>query len=273
MTIPPPISTALLGFAASAGIAFAARRAQSLSTSGALAATVGGTVSMMAGWPWGGFLVVWFLYASLLSRVGHRRKAQRTDGIVAKGGRRDAGQVFANGGIYFLLATIAVVMPHWAPTVSVVAAAALVAAGADTSATEGGTWWRGTPFSLRTWSRVQPGTSGAVSAVGSVALVVAALLLGGVAVIIGLIPAGALWLTAASGVVGAFTDTVLGATTQSRRHCDHCREATEQPVHRCGTPTRADGGWAWMTNDVVNLFCTLAAAFTAAAGQYLLPVG
>lgn len=273
MTILPLFFTALLAFAASAGIAFAARRAKSLSTSGALAATASGTIAVTAGWNWGVFLVVWFLYASVLSRAGQRRKTQHTGGIVAKGGRRDAGQVFANGGVYVLLAVVAIVVPGWGTSASIMAAAALGAAGADTSATEVGTWWRGTPLSLRTWSRVPPGTSGAVSAVGTLALVVAAILLSGVAVAIGLVPADALWLTAAAAAVGAVVDTLLGATIQSRRHCDHCGEATEQVVHRCGTPTRANGGLTWMTNDAVNLLCTLTAALVAGGGLYLVPVG
>jgi uncharacterized protein (TIGR00297 family) len=273
MLISPQISTVVLALAASAGIAFGARRAKSLSTSGAMAATAGGTVSMVAGWYWGVFLVVWFLYASLLSRAGHRHKAERTRGMIAKGGRRDAWQVLANGGVYFLLALTSLVMPDWAVAASIMAAAALTAAGADTTATEIGTWWRGSPISLRSWSRVPPGTSGAVSVVGSLAMVVSAILLSGVAVAIGLIPAGALWLTTVAGVAGAVSDTLLGAAAQSRRRCDACAEATEQTVHRCGTPTRPDGGLAWMTNDVVNLLCTVTAAAVAGAWLYLVPLG
>ncbi|HEY0929672.1 MAG TPA: DUF92 domain-containing protein [Gemmatimonas sp.] len=275
MPSPPSFFTVLLAFVVSAGIALAARRAHTLSTSGAIAATIGGTLSIAAGWTWGIFVVVWFLYASVLSRAGRRRKAMQTAGIVAKGGRRDAWQVLANGGVYFALAAAAIIaltlaLPEHAALAAQIAAASLIAAGADTTATEVGTWWQGTPVSLRTWSRVPPGTSGAVSVPGTTALVAAALLLTGMAVAIGLVPPEAFWPVAVAGIAGALIDTLLGAIVQSRRYCAFCGESTEQLVHRCDTATRADGGWNWMTNDMVNLLCTVTAALIAGGWLTLL---
>lgn len=264
---PSPFSV-LIGCGAALAIAFAAWRKGSLSGSGAVAAAIGGALSMLAGLPWGVFLVVWFLYASLLSRAGRDAKAARTGEIIAKGGRRDAWQVLANGGVYFALAAWTVGTALGAPggplDPAVLAAAALVAAGADTTATEVGTWWRGASVSVRTWQQVPAGTSGAVSLMGSLAMVVAAVVLAGVAVTAGLISSRALWVVAAAGVVGAVIDTLLGATLQARRICRRCGKATEQRVHRCGGETGLTGGLPWMDNDMVNALCTLAAAGVAA---------
>ena len=48
------------GLLAAAAIALVARRAGSLSTSGAIAATLVGTAAVAAGWHWGALLVVYF---------------------------------------------------------------------------------------------------------------------------------------------------------------------------------------------------------------------
>ena len=57
----------------------------------------------------------------------------------------------------------------------------------------------------------------------------------------------------AGGVAGAFTDSLLGAALQERRHCPVCDLPTEQRVHHCGTPTRHIAGLAGFDNDAVNL--------------------
>ena len=83
----------MIGAALSAVAALAAHRTRTLSTSGAIAAAVIGTTSVAAGWSWGALLLSMFISASLLSKVGERRKAERVGQIVEKGNERDLGQV------------------------------------------------------------------------------------------------------------------------------------------------------------------------------------
>lgn len=236
---------------------------RSLRTSGALAATVVGTLSLRAGWPWGGFLMVWFAWATLGSRLGRARKDARTAGVVEKGAQRDASQVIANGGIFALAAAVASASGDPASDTALWGAAALAAAGADTMATEIGTWVGGTPRSVRTWSTVPTGTSGAVSVAGSAAMVGSALVLSAFAVAFGLVPVARWWIVAVAAVFGALVDTAVGALVQERRWCPLCDTATEQRRHPCGTSTRHRGGWRWLGNDAVNLVCTAAAAALA----------
>jgi len=94
------LTRALLGLIAAALIAFTARAARSLTTSGAIAATVIGTLAVAAGWNWGALLILYFVSSTALSRVGRAEKEERTASVVAKGGQRDAIQVFANGGVF-----------------------------------------------------------------------------------------------------------------------------------------------------------------------------
>ncbi len=244
-------------------IAIIAWRRGSLSASGALAATVVGTISLMAGWAWGGFLIAWFVLASVASRFGRGVKQARTASVVEKGVRRDARQVAANGGIFAAAATAALFGGDAAVSAPLWGSAALAAAGADTFATEIGTWIGGTPRSVRTGRPVPVGSSGAITVAGTVAMIVGAVLLAAMAVAFALIPMAHIWIVATAAVVGASADTLIGAVLQQRRWCPLCMELTEQTLHLCGSQTEHRGGWRWLGNDEVNLACTLVAAVAA----------
>jgi uncharacterized protein (TIGR00297 family) len=197
------------------------------------------------------------------SRLGRTRKAARTAGVVEKGAERDAVQVVANGGVFALAAALTLWRGDEAAGAALCGAAAMAAAGADTMATEIGTWIGGTPRSIRGWHRVPTGTSGAVSGAGSAAMLGSALALTAVAVVVGLVPARQGWIVALAAVFGAAVDTIAGALIQQRRWCPSCATATEQARHTCGTDTRHLGGWRWLGNDAVNLLCTASAALLA----------
>jgi uncharacterized protein (TIGR00297 family) len=246
-----------------AGIAALAWRTRSLSARGAVTAAVVGTTALMAGWSWGGFLIGWFALASSASRLGRRTKQARTAGMLDKGANRDAWQVIANGGVYTAAAATALLAEGYAPAAALWGSAALAAAGADTLATEIGTWCGGTPRSVRHWQPVPPGSSGAVSAAGSLAMLSGALVLSAAAVWSGLVPRADGWIVAAAATAGAVTDTVLGALVQQRRWCRPCGQPTEQRYHTCGAETEHRGGWGWLANDQVNFVCTLSAALIA----------
>jgi uncharacterized protein (TIGR00297 family) len=252
------------GFVIAAVIALAARRAGSLSTSGALAAIVIGSASIAAGWTWGALLVLFFVASSLLSRAGGATKDRRTGGIIAKAGPRDATQVLANGAV-FALCALGAALGTLASTVPLAAAAAgaLAAATADTWATEIGTLLGGTPRAVLTWRPVPPGTSGGMSAAGTAAMVAGALCIAFAARALAL--TDALAAVTAGGCAGALADTLAGATLQECRWCDACALATERHVHDCGAPTRRTGGLAAMDNDAVNLLATIVGATVAAA--------
>src|SRR6476659_3525173 len=80
-------------------IALVARRAHALSTDGAVAATVVGTLALLAGWTWAMLLILYFASSSALSGFGANEKTVRTKSVIEKGGERDAMQVIANGGV------------------------------------------------------------------------------------------------------------------------------------------------------------------------------
>jgi uncharacterized protein (TIGR00297 family) len=257
------LTRALAGFVAAVCIAAAARRARSLSRSGAVAAVVVGTAAATAGWSWGALLILYFVASSALSHAGAAEKERRTRGVVAKGGARDAIQVLANGGVFALCALgILAAAPESAPVLAAAAAGALAAATADTWATEIGTLIGGTPRALLSLREVPPGTSGALSAAGTAAMLAGALTVALLARWLNL--TDALAAVTFAGVAGALLDSLLGATLQERRWCDTCSLATERQVHDCGAATRPTGGVRAIDNDAVNLAATVTGAAVAA---------
>lgn len=241
-----------------------------------MAALVVGAVALRAGWNFGALLVGWFVCATLVSSLGRAVKQQRTLSIVAKGGgdsgsNRDARQVLANGGV-FLAATALIMWMHPAATSlatpwNLLAVGALAAAGADTWATELGTLYGGTPWSVRTQRQVPVGTSGAVSTIGMLALLTGATVVALLAVVLGTVPLSIrlVVVITTAGTLGALTDTLVGAWLQERRWCPVCQQETEQPQHRCGSPTQRIGGIRKLENDAVNVLCTVVGGVAAMA--------
>jgi uncharacterized protein (TIGR00297 family) len=251
----------ILGFLLALLIARLAHRTGSLTTGGALAATMVGTAAVAAGWSWGVVLVIYFVSSTLLSRTGRAIKEQRTAAIVAKGGARDAVQVFANGAL-FAGAAVAMVAD---PTVQWVALGigSLAASAADTWATEVGTLRGGEPWSILTGRVVPAGTSGAISSAGTLAAIAGASFIGLVAVALGWSARFGTTIIVA-GFFGAIVDSLLGASLQGRRWCDSCQRETERRTHDCGTLTRPSRGLDWLDNDVVNFISSAAGGLLAA---------
>jgi uncharacterized protein (TIGR00297 family) len=257
----------LLGVLLAVAIAMIARRARSLTTSGAMAAAVAGSVAVAVGWSWGITLILYFASSTLLSRLGRVEKERRTRAVVAKGGERDAWQVLANGGVFLVAAIGALLHPqmNWIA----IGAGALAASAADTWATEIGTLYGGPPRSILTGRVVETGRSGGITLAGTLASISGAAFIALVVVVTG--AAGqsvAAWHSARAillgGIVGAFADSLIGATMQSRRWCDDCRCETERDVHHCGASTVPRRGIRWLDNDAVNFVSTIVGGLLAA---------
>jgi uncharacterized protein (TIGR00297 family) len=256
------ISRVAAGLAIAGVIALAAWAARALTARGAIAATALGAAAIAAGWSWGVLLLAFFISSSALSRVGVDIKNRRTSGIVEKTGARDAAQVIANGAIFGITAVASVIAPSEAWLAA--GAGALAASTADTWATEMGTLVGATPRIVTTWRAVPPGTSGGVTAAGTLGMIAGSAFLTLVAAAV-VWPRHVVAATFVGGVAGALADTLAGATVQVRRRCSSCDALTERTIHSCGTPTVHAGGIPWLSNDAVNLVCGAVGAFTAVA--------
>lgn len=263
---------AAVGLLVAAIIATLARRAQSLSRGGAVAATLLGAVSAAAGYAWAILLIAYFVASTIVSRIGAAEKDRRTGAIVAKGGRRDARQVLANGGVFGVAAIGMLLDPSFGWTA--LAAGSLCSSACDTWATEIGTRFGGVPRSILSGKPVPAGTSGGVTVIGSLGALAGSLFVAAVALAVGWTRLTAL-SAALGGIVGGTVDSLLGATLQVRRWCDACDSATERIQHDCGAITRVAGGVPGLDNDMVNLFSVIvggafATAVFAAARAWML---
>jgi uncharacterized membrane protein len=138
---------------------------------------------------------------------------------------------------------------------------AIAAANADTWATELGTLSRRPPRRITDLRIAPPGTSGAVSALGTWAALGGAALIGGLALIGDRGGGDVFAAAAAGGLLGSLVDSWLGATLQAVYRCEADGQETEQhPRHTCGAPTRLARGWAWLNNDLVNFAASITGA-------------
>ncbi len=265
----PPLLQLLLGFLFAAFIAFAAYRARSLSKSGALGALLTGTVIFgLGGWQWAVILLAFFISSSALTRLFGKKKASLNEKF-DKGGQRDIGQVFANGGIASIFAGLHFFFPN-ASWTWMAFAVSMAAVNADTWATELGVLNPSMPRLITTGKPVERGTSGGISVYGTLAatggaafIAFFAALLGNSAVPAEFLPAPILLFLFATlgGLLGSLFDSFLGATVQAIYRCPQCDKETEKhPLHSCGTSTTQIRGWKWLNNDLVNLSCAIVGA-------------
>lgn len=91
---------------------------------------------------------------------------------------------------------------------------ALVAGGSDTIASEIGKAFGRRTYSVTSLARVPPGTSGAMSLEGTIAGLIGAAALGGVAILLGLLGPNLLWLVVVCATIGSLAESVLGATLE-----------------------------------------------------------
>ena len=195
-----------------------------LTAAGAAAALAVGTPTVW-GMGWRGLLLLlaFFVSGSLLTRGG---------------GRRNARQVLANGGV----AAVAALLGSWPAF-----AGAVAAATADTWATELGAHSPTPPRLITSGAPVPSGANGGVTLLGTGGGVLGAVVIAGLAWVLGpraggpgsTHPGGLVAVVAVAGVAGMLIDSLLGATLQG-------------PDDK------------WMDNDAVNFAMTLAGAGIAA---------
>ncbi len=193
------------------------------------------------------------LLAFAATRAG-RAKKERLGTAEARRGR-SASQVAANLGIAALLASepakIWLLNSRWLPGAAHPGAlllalplAALAEAAADTVSSEIGQVLGGRPRMITTLRTVEPGTDGAVSVAGTLAGLIAAVIVAGA----GTWALRGDWilftLSCAGAVFGLLFDSLLGATLEKR---------------------------GWLNNDAVNFLSTASAAGFALAAMAFLP--
>lgn len=250
---------ALLAVGLGALVAGAGWRRGALTADGGLAAAgLGAATFGFGGLPASLGLIAFFVTGSALSR----RNRRVGEVAAAKGHRRDAVQVLANGGV--AAGALALGAAGWGPGRSA-ALGALAAAAADTWASEIGVRAAAPPRSIVSGRPLPPGASGGVTPLGWAAAAAGALVVGLSWLLGGDRTPRRLGVALAAGLVGSLADSLAGATIQASYRCDGCLALAEVPGDHCGSgPVRLVRGRAWITNDAVNGIGTAAGALVGA---------
>lgn len=230
--------------------AVSAYKLNSLTLTGAFATVLVGWATL-AGFGGKGLFIMgtFFVTSSFWSKYKSEKKRLVEDKI-KKSGARDAVQVLANGGVPAVLSLLYYYFPE--NVLLFMFIASLATANSDTWASEIGSISRSQPVHILSFRKVEAGTSGAMSLLGTTAAFFGALLIA--------IISHYLWnevslkvgiVIAIVGFIGNLIDTLLGATIQVKYMCTNCGLSTEKTVH-CQQQTIRKSGFQFFNNDTVN---------------------
>jgi uncharacterized protein (TIGR00297 family) len=220
-SILPALRTpAITGLLVNAALAAVFLVLGSVDRSGAAMGAVLGTLT----WACGGgrafaMMAAFFLLGTAATRLGRRRKERL--GVAQDGkGARSARHALANCGVAAYLAVLMATASAPAPwTMALVCAYATAAF--DTVSSEIGQAWGGRPLMITTLRRVDVGTDGALSLLGTVSGLLAAMGIGFLAARLGLIAPGLQTPVAVAAFAGSTADSLLGATLERRGLLDN----------------------------------------------------
>ncbi len=212
---PPATLTALAAAAAiNLAIALAAAAVRLLEPAGLAAAWLLGTVTLGLG-TWRAYLLLWIFLAGGLLVTRVRRGHKRARGLEDER-RRGLAHVAANGGL--CLVGSLVFGCTGSPLASLLIAAGLASALADTAASEIGKAFGQRAYLLPALRPVPPGTEGAVSLAGTLAGLAGSVVVAGVAGATGSIDPSWIPLVAGSGFAAMLIESAfprLGAATNT----------------------------------------------------------
>ncbi|MDA4124126.1 MAG: DUF92 domain-containing protein [Thaumarchaeota archaeon] len=255
--------TGSVEFSVVIGVALAAILLNTLDSRGFLASVgVGLAIVYGGGASWFFIVAVFFILGVVftLYKYGYKR---RLGSAQEKGGARNWPNILANGGAASVFAVFNFFSPS--PLLAGLFLGAVSTSAADTAATELGLLSRSRPRLVTNLRKsVTPGTSGGVSFLGALAAVLASVVIGLMALFLGVLTIGlsVMVVCVVGGIFGAFFDSYLGATVQRRGHCAICLKPTEALNH-CGEATRLTGGIGFIENNLVNLLATVAGALVS----------
>jgi len=243
-------------------IAIIAYKVKSLSLDGAVGAWMLGTIVFgIGGMEWMLPMILFFVIASILSRLGSKHKHILKD-IFEKTGKRDFFQVFANGG----LAVITTLLFYFTKSNIwyIVYLGAVAAAMSDTCGTELGTFSKRLPRNILNFKKLPMGASGGITFLGTAGAFLGSLIIATSGILIynyynsdNLSNSLIIWITIA-GLFGMLVDSILGLTIQAQYKCPSCKKVTEKIFHCQIENLPLIRGIKWFNNDAVNFSCTFA---------------
>lgn len=240
-------------------VSFVANKIRSLSKTGAPAAFLVG-ICIYIGFGINGLILlgIFFITSSLWSKYKGYQK-QVIEENLEKGSQRDWIQVLANGGVAALSSLLFYISKDLIWVVAFITS--IASATGDTWSSEIGPLSKKSPISVRSFKKVQAGTSGAISMLGTIGALAGVGLITIVSFFLFSINFKIALIVLVFGIVGNGIDTLLGAFYQRTYCCKVCHVSIEKSSH-CGELANLISGKKWLNNDGVNfLSCLIAPVF------------
>ncbi|HVO72824.1 MAG TPA: DUF92 domain-containing protein [Ignavibacteriaceae bacterium] len=251
----------IAGIIFAAAVSIASIILEFLTLSGSIAAfIIAVPIFGFGGIKWSAPILTFFILSSLLSKHRESRNPGLKD-LSVKSDRRDHVQVLANGGTAGVLIIINQIFFQSRPElIYFLFVSSIAAACADTWGTETGTFFKKRTVDILNFKVVAPGSSGGISMPGTLGAAAGALIIALSSLFwIRQNIFNNIFLITAAGFLGSIVDSVLGASVQRKNICTICRKITERAEH-CGVAVRNYSGFKWISNDVVNLCCSVSGA-------------
>lgn len=249
----------LLGIIVGSLIGLFSYIAHFLTKSGAFAVIFIATIVCGFGiWPTWGILILFFASSGCIHLTKKAIKMTKDESIVEKGHTRDAWQVLANS----LPAIVSLILFYYTQNQLFLIGyiSGIAGATADTWSSEIGILSKSLPRSILTFKPTEPGLSGGISVLGSVASFFGSLLITlAFCLMYSWYPISQLSthlfivVPLTCGIFNSLVDSFLGATLQTKYRCLICGQITEQPLHH-QKQTKKISGIFWLTNDWINFF-------------------
>lgn len=192
-------------------------------------------------------LGVFFILTSGLSKALKNASFYRT-----KGSQRDIIQVYANGGIPLLICIYDLINPN--PIHFFLFLSSVSAAMSDSWATEIGKLSKTRPVSITTFQKIDHGYSGGITRIGTLGSLLGACLFGISIWYTIPIPSFLIYGIIATGFIAGLIDSLIGASLQGKYETP-----TGEVIETQEEGAILKKGYAWITNDVVNLMNTAVA--------------
>jgi len=197
-------------------------------------------------------LITFFLLGSAFTKYKYRVK-ESIGAAEMKGGARTWKNVLAN--LFFPTLALLIYSDFvWEPAM-IAFLASLSGALSDTLGSEIGVLSRSPPVMIHNLKRVPPGTSGAISPLGTLASLVGSFLIPLEALFISMIDFRVFILTSLLGFFCSIIDSYMGVL-QARYICGPDKRVVENPVLCQEDYPQIISGMAWLNNHTVNLFST-----------------
>jgi len=248
---PELLTNIVIGIIAAAAVAIFSYKIHFLDCGGSyLAFLMGSIIFGLGGLAYTFPILGFFILSSFLSKIGKSKKNQLAS-TYQKSGIRDFHQALANGGVATILVLIAYL--SGIETFYYVYITSLAAATADTWGTELGIFSKTKPVLISNFSRVNPGASGGISFIGSVASLLGSMVIVAIGYIFHSFTIHQFIVVVLAGFSGSLIDSYIGATVQGQFKCEICGKNTESKEH-CNKSTILIRGKNNIDNDLVNLF-------------------